>query len=382
MNNDTKVYFPGLNGLRFYAALAVIITHIELMKSKLGYSNIWNEPIIHQLGVKGVSFFFVLSGFLITYLLLIERQKTNEISLKHFYIRRILRIWPLYYFLFILGFFVFPNFDFFEIPFFTDSFKENYLWNFIFYLIIFPNLAFSIFNAVPLIGQSWSIGVEEQFYIIWPIILKFKKTLTFKFLISILIFLIIIKTIVLIAYFYFDSHLTQYIKNFAAMAKFENMIIGGIGALILKKNMESLLAVIKKPIVLIFSISFIFITMYVLPDFLLDGIHIINSFLFLIIIINVSSNPKSFLKLENRLYNLLGKISYGIYMYHLIVVFIVIQLFEKINLTNFDSIMPNVLLYIFTIGFTIFISYISYNLIEIKFLKMKTKYTKINSGKL
>ena len=166
------------------------------------------------------------------------------------------------------------------------------------------------------------------------------------------------------------------------MAKFENMIIGGIGALILKKNMESLLAVIKKPIVLIFSISFIFITIYVLPDFLLDGIHIINSFLFLIIIINVSSNPKSFLKLENRLYNLLGKISYGIYMYHLIVVFIVIQLFEKINLTNFDSIMPNVLLYIFTIGFTIFISYISYNLIEIKFLKMKTKYTKINSGKL
>ena len=180
MKESSKIYFPGLNGLRFYAALAVIITHIELMKGKLGFSNIWNEPIIHQLGVKGVSFFFVLSGFLITYLLLIERQNKNRIFLKDFYLRRILRIWPLYFFILILGFFVFPYFSFFDIPYFTDHFKEDYFWNLVFYVLIFPNLAFSIFNAVPLIGQSWSIGVEEQFYILWPIILKLKKTLTFK----------------------------------------------------------------------------------------------------------------------------------------------------------------------------------------------------------
>lgn len=382
MKESNKIYFPGLNGLRFYAALAVIITHVELMKGKLGFSNIWHEPIIHQLGVQGVSFFFVLSGFLITYLLIIEKQKTNRISLKDFYLRRILRIWPLYYFVLILGFFVFPYFSFFDMPFFTHHFKEDYLWNLIFYIVIFPNLALSFFNAVPLIGQSWSIGVEEQFYILWPIVLKLKKTLTFQFLISLLFFLIIIKVIILMTAFYSDSQIVQYVKKFAAMAKFENMVIGGIGALIIKNKVESILVYIKKPIVLLFSICFIFISMYIVPDFFLDGIHLINSFLFLIIIINVSTNPNSFLKLENNIFNLLGKISYGIYMYHLIVVFIVLKVLNKINFSNFDDLLSNLILYILSIGFTILISYLSYTIFEFKFLKMKSRFTKIKSGNI
>ena len=380
MKESSKIYFPGLNGLRFYAALAVIITHIELMKGKLGFINIWNEPIIHQLGVKGVSFFFVLSGFLITYLLLIERQNTNRISLKDFYLRRILRIWPLYFFILILGFFVFPYFSFFDIPYFTDHFEEDYFWNLVFYVLIFPNLAFSIFNAVPLIGQSWSIGVEEQFYILWPIILKLKKTLTFKFLISILFLLILFKAGILLASYFSDSQMMQYVKKFAAMAKFENMVIGGIGALIIKNKIQYLLDFIKTPIILLFSISFIFISIYIFPDYVLDGIHLINSFLFLIIIINVSTNPDSFLKLENRIYKLLGKISYGIYMYHLIVIFIVIKSMIYFGYTNFSSLKANIVLYVFSIGITIVISHFSYNYFEGYFLKMKGKYTSIRSG--
>ena len=58
-----KIYFPGLNALRFFSAFAVIITHVELMKQKLEFSNFWTNTLIHNLGVMGVSFFFVLSGF-------------------------------------------------------------------------------------------------------------------------------------------------------------------------------------------------------------------------------------------------------------------------------------------------------------------------------
>ena len=74
------IYFPGLNGLRFLSALAVIITHVELMQDKLGLENLWDNLLIHNLGVIGVSFFFVLSGFLITYLMIEERDNFKSFS--------------------------------------------------------------------------------------------------------------------------------------------------------------------------------------------------------------------------------------------------------------------------------------------------------------
>src|ERR1044071_5481753 len=94
-----RIYFPGLNGLRFLAASAVIITHVELLKGVLGLPNHWKNPVLFNLGGLGVYFFFVLSGFLITYLLLSEKNMTGHISIKKFYFRRIFRIWPIYYLL-------------------------------------------------------------------------------------------------------------------------------------------------------------------------------------------------------------------------------------------------------------------------------------------
>ena len=101
MKKESTIYFEGLNGLRFFAALAVIITHVELIKGVFKFKHYWNNPIIFNLGGLGVYFFFVLSGFLITYLLLSEKQKFNKIEIKQFYLRRIFRIWPLYYFIII-----------------------------------------------------------------------------------------------------------------------------------------------------------------------------------------------------------------------------------------------------------------------------------------
>ena len=113
------IYFPGLNGLRFLSALAVIITHVELMQDKLGLENLWDNLLIHNLGVIGVSFFFVLSGFLITFLMIEEKKSFNSFSVKSFYLRRIFRIWPLYFLILILGFFILPNITY--IPFFSEN---------------------------------------------------------------------------------------------------------------------------------------------------------------------------------------------------------------------------------------------------------------------
>lgn len=91
-SNRSKVYFPGLNSLRFIAASVVIVHHIEQIKSLSGYQNYFDNIFIHNIGGYAVTFFFALSGFLITYLLLVEQARTKTISIRSFYIRRTLRI--------------------------------------------------------------------------------------------------------------------------------------------------------------------------------------------------------------------------------------------------------------------------------------------------
>ena len=94
------VHFPGLNGLRFWAAFAVFLYHVEWFKARMGWPNLMGEfPFWGRLGPIGVICFFSLSGFLITYLLLEELRYTDTVRVRNFYLRRILRIWPLYYFI-------------------------------------------------------------------------------------------------------------------------------------------------------------------------------------------------------------------------------------------------------------------------------------------
>ena len=140
---ERRTYFPGINSLRFFAAMAVVLTHVELVKKLLFHlcelwlktedwivGNAWQSifregplkpiswlsPFVTFGGYFGVIFFFVLSGFLITYLLLQEKEESGDIAISKFYVRRILRIWPIYYLVIVLGFFVLPHIPWFEVP--------------------------------------------------------------------------------------------------------------------------------------------------------------------------------------------------------------------------------------------------------------------------
>src|SRR5260370_28291020 len=93
----STVYFPGLNGLRFFAGMLVVISRVELMKDHQGYRSAAANLAVYELGRLAVTFFFVLSGFLITYLLLTENSSAGAIEIRKFYVRRMVRIWPLYY---------------------------------------------------------------------------------------------------------------------------------------------------------------------------------------------------------------------------------------------------------------------------------------------
>src|SRR5690349_4366985 len=106
-----KIYFENLDGLRFFCFLFVFFFHsfhteFDYIKSTDFYQHIKKD--IFGNGNLGVNFFFVLSGFLITYLLIEEKELNSQIDIKKFWIRRILRIWPLFYLCVIIGFFIFP----------------------------------------------------------------------------------------------------------------------------------------------------------------------------------------------------------------------------------------------------------------------------------
>lgn len=100
-------HFLGLNALRFFAAFLVVLHHAEQIRLKNDLFNLKNFSLFNNGGI-AVSFFFVLSGFLISYLLLKEVKQTGDISIKKFYVRRILRIWPLYFLLVFIGALIIP----------------------------------------------------------------------------------------------------------------------------------------------------------------------------------------------------------------------------------------------------------------------------------
>lgn len=169
---NNKIYFPNLNGIRFIAAFLVIIHHIEQIKNLFGLESKWTNPAINLIGPLGVILFFVLSGFLITYLLLVEEKEMKGISIKSFYIRRILRIWPLYYLIIVLSFFLIPQISFLNLTGWSDHIYDDFFLKLVLFVFFLPNLALVLFPPVAYASQTWSVGVEEQFYLIWPILIK------------------------------------------------------------------------------------------------------------------------------------------------------------------------------------------------------------------
>ena len=170
MYKDIK-YFKGLNALRFFAAYLVVIHHAEQIRMKYGIFHLKEYSLFNNGGL-AVTFFFVLSGFLISYLLFKESDVTNTISVKKFYFRRILRIWPLYFLIVIIGIIFLP----YILDFIGYSYSIPYSFNdVILYYILFSPFMVNIFYGHHLIEPLWSIGVEELYYIVWAPLFKFLR---------------------------------------------------------------------------------------------------------------------------------------------------------------------------------------------------------------
>lgn len=335
-----------------------------------------------DLGGLGVTLFFVLSGFLITFLLFTEKHEIKKIKTGNFILRRILRIWPAYFLALGIGFFIFPYLDTQ-----THNFTQTYPWLKLglFALFLGDFVKAIIFDA-GVINHLWSVGVEEQFYLIWPFLMNWFS----KRFLKMAIIIIVLNILMRYGFAQWNNFhpLTEFNKTSwmicEAVSKFfvwfrvDCMAIGGLGAYFIIEKKERVLAFLFHKYIQISSyillllmlclgITFGFIT------------HDIYGIIFLILILNVSSNPASLLNLEFGWLNRLGSISYGLYLYHPFIYFL-IYYFYKQGWSTGSSVLNLVLFYPIFIFGTILFSWLSYHYYESFFLRMKKKFTIIQSG--
>jgi peptidoglycan/LPS O-acetylase OafA/YrhL len=162
-----RFYQPELDGVRFYAFLGVFVCHTLPFEAEfyrklhLPLPWVWGATV--KAGAAGVDLFFALSAFLITSLLLKERQETGGISLKYFYLRRILRIWPLYFLVIALG-----------VVLSHTVANQSLPWYYVAgYLLFVGNWVHAVFGRPESIAfPLWTVSIEEQFYLIWPLMVK------------------------------------------------------------------------------------------------------------------------------------------------------------------------------------------------------------------
>lgn len=356
-------YLPGLNALRFFAAFFVVISHANISLDKLGIHKASNLAFLNR-GGDSVDFFFTLSGFLITYLLIVEIHKTGNVSIRQFYLRRVFRIWPLYFLIVTIGFvllgYVYPKL--YHKPFFNFTIPEGLIM-FVFFV---PNYAAKNYT-VGLLNPLWSIGVEEQFYLFWaPLVKIFRNKLK-----GMVITFGVVSTLFYVAIY---THLVKVPFNwevFLLTQKFYAMAIGCAFGYILYYHFEwyqqSLLAT-KWAQLLVFCI----LLWYYLAGGLFSemlAFKIVLTFLYGLLILNVSALSNKIIQLEIPLLSYLGMISYGIYMFHMPVDYVLRLIFPKLQHYNLPSGMIVLLYYVVLIFGAIVVAGISFRYFEKYFYK-------------
>ena len=376
-----KIYFPGLDGMRLISCISIIIIHIEGEKEKFNLPVTRSLAYLQKLGPISVSLFFLLSGFLISYLLLLEKKTTNTINLRSFYARRILKIWPLYFLIILLAFFVWPHVN--------EILKNDYSkingsdWWLAFIGCMFflpgtllPGTALSI-----TIGVTWTIRVEEFFYFFWPFLLR-KSDNFIKMCIAIIVGTVMLRIGTTGIHYFLKDYPSLYdflgkLNLVFLQYRFGCMAIGGIGAwLILNEKTKITSFLYRKDVQLVtyFSTAILLLLRFHIP-------FIFNEFyctLLCIVIMNLANNPACLINLDYKWSNYLGKRTYGLYLYHPIVIVCCIsgikQYFGQLNGWQTDLIM-----YPTIIGVTILISVISFRFFEKPFLKLKSGYSLIKT---
>ena len=375
--NDT-IYFANLDILRFIAAFMVVIAH-----AYEGWCGWWGYPgfmsvdgdhktlssfgnyanTVIKNGGFGVDVFFLISGFLITYILLAEKDLTGKIDIKKFFIRRGFRIWPLYFLLiavtpFIVSWLNKPSPDYLSTALFYNNFHSMTTGNW-----EYP------------FAHFWSICVEEHFYLVWPFLVAFIPN---RYLLNTFWTVLFISVIARFGFNLYGKGF--YYMYLHTLSRMDVLAIGAIGAyMYFNKSLR-----FTTPKYVRIALYILFVVVYASEPYnIYDGMFLAcfrKYFYVAVIAIGMSNfllNPDALISFKKKnVFHYLGKVSYGVYMYSNILIAIII---EKI-IAPYN--MVNMYLYFFlNIALTIIISIISYELFEKQFLKLKTRFEVVKTSR-
>jgi peptidoglycan/LPS O-acetylase OafA/YrhL len=374
-----KIYFGNLDAIRSIACLMVLLSHILSEYLSEYYADAWwfDNPVtkfVLMNGGFGVQIFFTLSGFLITYLILREIQDTGHLNLSSFYIRRILRIWPVY---FLVVAFVFIVYTGVKSLLGKNSPTHEQLWM---SLLFLSNYDLIRILSTPglydngMLSLTWSVSVEEQFYLFWPLIFASVAPRHFKSAILLVI-------ITAIAF----SAINQSDKILVYHHTVSNFLFLGTGALLgylvayEHRFLRHFAKWHRKHWILVFSIPLLVLVFAknlalaneggLVAYFIIEAI-----FLFLLFLNQVAKVQRPF-ELSQFSYLLpLAKYTYGLYMYHRIAGFIVgIAMYGMMGIrkdivSDFVFVMANFLS-------AFMLAALSYKYVETYFLGVKARYS-------
>ena len=354
-----KIHFKGLNALRFYAALSVVVHHIMFNPHEwFGLPKL--PDTIGRFfigGTDAVYLFFVLSGFLITYLMLVERERSGTVSVKKFYLRRILRIWPLYFAIIAVAFLL---------PQIIQNYSNPLSSPLVAVLLILfqGNIAFILRNYYPLLPLEhlWSIAIEEQFYLFIPHIGKSRVNLVKVFIVVIVFWWALMAILSIVAP---DNFFTIVLLNL----RYDVIATGGLCACAYYYK-HWMLKWLYHPVVSGIAVLIVVLIVVFIPETLGIPYTVVISLAFAIVILNVATNEKFFLKLDHPWLEVAGNWSYGIYMIHTTVQL----LFLTYIRTHMNDFIYQVGVYPIIITATIVLAWLSYRYFETPFLRLKNTF--------
>lgn len=370
-----KQFFPLIDPLRAFACFSVVFFHgtIELYCRE----NQYYYPFTH--GYLGVDLFFVLSGFLITNVLLRERLLTGKVKIKNFYIRRFLRLYPpiivaILIFIVPLSFFNFR--EAFSNFFFLATYTGDIVMLFRHFI---PYLEYPLYFS-----HCWSLSIEEQFYLFFPalflLLIKFlnrkKQSLPLLFWVFNMSFilLIVVCSMLMGAYFY-KFFLWRFFEIFMGvfLALLSNEDLKKYIGISANKHVNGILNFFSSPVALFIALATI--VLLILNKFSLgyNLLYFVFSWTSAILIYNAAFEKNKILNaiLSVKVFKYLGKISYGIYLYHFPVFYC--SLYFKIDLVP-KSFGQALLIDIIRVSIVVIISILSYEFIEKKILNLRTKF--------
>lgn len=345
-------YFSSLDGLRFLCILPVIFQH------SINFENY--HPRILELGFLGVDFFFVISGFLIVTLILREKDSTNDISLKKFYMRRTLRIFPLYYGV-ILGYLIFYGFVSKNSE-LGQQFRSE-IWVYLTYTANFFPVAFDV---------VWSLATEEQFYLIWPALEKYFK----KWILPILFVLLFFNQMINFpeGREWLQVNWGLVVPNLSIMnVTFTPILLGVLIAHMLNnKTSYSFLASIAAYRVMPLIYSTILISLMVNAPADISGItRLLIQITMTLLLVSCVIRQDHFLALflTFKPVQYIGSISYGMYLFHLICLTVSFKVVGMYGLNN------EWLVFLLGIILTIIVAGLSFKFYEKPFLNLKKRFS-------